>query len=156
VVACPYRECMTERWEPRRFRWGTRQAVVLIVILVIVAVVAVVLVAAATFGALRNRAADERPEAEAAVTAYLQALSDDDVAGAYAQVCDRLRRTTTLEEFRRTRPTPESFAVTGYVFRTGTEGRTATVVADVWLAAGGRVDQRFQLIEEDGAWRVCG
>jgi hypothetical protein len=95
-----------------------------------------------------------------ATTEFLTAVRDGDEVTAYDQLCDRVRRSYTRDEFRRAVQNQlgdvTDFRLTGFTVETTNGTTTGTVTAQLTEADGSTHSVEFQLSEEHGTWRVCG
>jgi hypothetical protein len=95
----------------------------------------------------------KRPSPQAVTQAYLDALAKGDATASDAQVCSLLRGKTPSEL-----NLPFSLGdLVGFEAAEGTvNGKTATVPAKVSVPILGSTDFKVFLVDEEGAWKVCG
>jgi hypothetical protein len=94
-------------------------------------------------------------DAQAAASRYLTAAQNGDFNSQYAQLCKQVRQKITPATFER-QPRLNSYEITAASARIGFgHASKATVVARLHLTGGVTIAQGFNLIREDGEWRVC-
>jgi hypothetical protein len=90
---------------------------------------------------------------------FVTDLQDGDTTGAYDLLCARTRSAFTPDVFARgvgSQPKIVSHAFGGINLNSGRRGTTATVTMKLTTSSGFVDQHAFPLVEEDGAWKVCG
>jgi hypothetical protein len=94
-------------------------------------------------------------QAEASVTRYLTALRDANYDAAYGELCDRIRISTSRQEFE---AAESAHRVTGFDVGGAILSEPEIVVPATVESAGGSRSVRYQIDQDDqtGALKVCG
>lgn len=130
-----------------------------IVLIVIAIVLAVCCLCGLGGGLWLYRTYDDNAKpARDATTAYIDDIRAGDYPGAYGRLCEKVRRSTTQEEFIRIQSVQlkiRSYEVSGtnvsnYNGRVG-----AAVTVRMVQETGAQLTQTFPLVKESGEWRVC-
>jgi hypothetical protein len=90
---------------------------------------------------------------------FVTDLEQNDTAGAYGLLCDKVHRVISADEFAAgvsSQPRIVSHESTGVRVNTGTAGTTATVSMNLTMVNGFVNSHDFPLVKENGDWKVCG
>ncbi len=142
--------------DPETPRPGSRAKVVAAVL---AAVVAFCCCGAGVGAFFVRRSVQETEPAQNAVVSFVRQVGAGDLDGAYGQLCAGTRRRLSRDEFAETVPARDRLVdveVTGASVKGSPAGWTATVNADVYDRVGFRESYSFELVQEDGDWKVCG
>jgi hypothetical protein len=93
-----------------------------------------------------------------AATAYIDDLIEKDYSSAYGRVCGKLRAQVTEAQFSAAMAEQfkvQGYEVTGVDVQTQNGVSTATVTMNLDRVGSGKESYPFELLEENGQWRIC-